>query len=802
MVDNKSLTKIHNRATATMRPQHTISYSKKKSTEAGEASEWGMNAVDYYSQQSSISTAMRNEMRVLYRLASGYLDEADYSHVLNPLGAEQRKRESLQGDPAKLRNYDIISSVVSRIVGDFLMRDTNYQVIATNTDVEDRRQEEINSMMKQMLIQQFRNQLAQQGMDTGFSDEEVGFEVDQILAQAENIPDTMTMKGQDALDYVIKFNETERKIREGLIDYLTVGRVFSYRDVFRNDTVYETVNTMEFDYLASENEEFVENGECANRKMYLPITEVIDLFRDELTDAEINYLENHYGGHAFSRGSTNSPGDIDTDWRAQDVDTFYNNVLGARRNQVSNGVPVTHTTFRSKKKLGLLTGINPFGEIIEIEVDEDYKPRAFEDVRWVWVDEIWEGYKIADFLFKRVGPIPLQRGTANEPSACKLPYNGRTYGHRTSLPNTPVKMGKPYQEMYNILKYRTERTIAKNKDKVVLFPYGLVPESKDLDMFSMMHYADTTSFLYVDDSDPKAAQSLQHVRSIDLSMRDYIKYLHDISMGLRAEFLELVGIPRQAMADIKASDDVGNTNQALNQSALILESMFISFEEFVEKDYLALLELSKFAWIDGKKEKFLNPGGELTWLDIDPFMHAASDFSVFVKGNKKERERLREMRALTQAFAQNSATPTMIGRILQANNFDTLMRELEKMEKKIEQSNQQAQQAEQQQAQIVAQGEQAKMEYNYYKTDTDNQTKENVAYINNQGALATSLLQATPTDNGEAINKGNEALDDLYSRRDESNLRYADIQAKREKSINDVKIAKENKTQHELRAGK
>jgi len=784
----------------TARPKHKLPFSSKKSKANGDASDWGMNAIDYYGTQTCISTSIKQEMRVLYRLANGVIDESDYSFVLNPYGEEQRKREALQGDPARLRNYDIVGPVMSRIVGDFMIRDTNFQVVATNSDVEERRQEQIHSQMKAGLMQQFRNELANQGIDTGFSNQEAELQVDQILSDAAAVPDAMTVKGQRAMDYIQYYNELERKYRMGLGDYMTVGRVFSYRDVFRDNTVFEIVHPMDFNYVANQNEEFVEDGESCYKRMSLTVGETIDLFREDLDDVEIDWLESEYGmgrtGFGDSREQTLS--DVDNDWRRKDMDTFFQNVFGERRNKKKSNVIVKHVTFRSKRKLGYMTVYNMMGEPDTMEVDEDFKPRAGEEVEWVWVDEIWEGYKIGDNIYKRVRPLPLQRGDVNDPTNCKLPYNGRTFGSRTSIPNTPVKKGKSHQELYNILKYRLERTIAKNKDKFTIIPLGLVPEKDNMDMFSMMYYADYHGYMYVDESDPKKMQALQHIRAVDASMREYIKFLHDICTGIRAEYLEIVGIPRQKMADIKASDDVGNTQTALNEASLILEDSFVSFEEFMEKDYTALLELSKFSWINGRKAQFLNTEGEMTWIDIDPFMHTAADYSIFVKGNKSEREKLRQMKALSQAFAQNSATPTMVGKILQANNFDSLMKELGRMEKEMQQSQQANAEAEQALAVEDQKNKKDELDFKYYKTDADNASREKIAYGSDKAAISTSMVGEEAGN--AALISANEKLDDLYSKGQDAAVESDKTQASRDNKMIDLAIAKENKNQYDKKS--
>jgi len=778
----------------TARPPQKIPQSKK-------TKEWGMHCVEWFGAQSTITPQMRNEMRVLYRLSSGELDEDDYTHVLYPYGNEQRKRSQLQGDPARMRNYDIISPVISRMIGDFVVRDTSFSVVATNSDVEDRRQAMIKDSLRSVIIQQFQNDLALQTggeISTGFEQdpaqmEDMMMKVEETLNKAENIPDAMTVKGQNSLDYIRYYNEIDRKIRTLLYDYLTVGRMYTLRDVFRSDTVFDVYSPMQIDYIADEHCEYIEDGEAAWSLRRMTVSDVIDKFREELDDDEIDWLESHYGGFTADSKYDYSSTDMDYTSREGAVNILMGNIFADRKHIRYDGVEVRHVTWRSKRKLGFLTSLSLTGDGSQtIEVTEDYKPMPGDEIIWEWVDEVWEGYNIADRFYKYIRPLPIQRGTAQKPSA-KLPYNGRVFGNRGAIPNTPVKKGRSHQELYNIIKYRMERTMAKNKDKMTVMPYGIIPDDPeaDLDMFSMMYYGDYHGYLFVDESDPKKLQALNALKVLDGSMREYIKFLHDIATTIRLEYMEIAGIPRQKMADIKASDDVGNTQFALAQGSLILEEMFLQVEDYLERDFQCLLDLSKYAWAEGKKAQFLNPQGELNWLDVAPLEMAAVDLSIFVKGNKQEREKLNTMRQLTQAFAQNSATPTMVGKILQANNFDALMRSLDDMEKAIQSQQAEASRAQQVAAEAQNAIEQQKLDFQKYKTDEDNQTRIEVASIqaNSQlaGALTGAPVEGVDTADVEKEFEANQA------RREELNVKRSEIAQKHQDSINKVKIAKENK---------
>ena len=109
-----------------------------------------------------------------------------------------------------------------------------------------------------------------------------------------------------------------------------------------------------------------------------------------------------------------------------------------------NKIPLWHVVWKGKKKIGILYRINPeTGEPEEVEVDESYVPdkELGETVEWLWVNEVYEGYRIGLKDYLRMQPIPIQRNALNNLSTCKLPYNGRRFSDTHSVNISVMEIG-------------------------------------------------------------------------------------------------------------------------------------------------------------------------------------------------------------------------------------------------------------------------------------------------------------------------------------------------------------------------
>src|SRR6185312_717399 len=121
-----------------------------------------------------------------------------------------------------------------------------------------------------------------------------------------------------------------------------------------------------------------------------------------------------------------------------------------------------------------------------------------------WVNEKWEGYVVDnDKFYFGVQPIPIQRNGINNKS-CKNLINGRIrrMGDRKAL--SVVELLMPFQHLYNFGHYKLNNILAKNKEKLLLMPIGMIPDKNGWDMYTSMYHADANGILWFDETKENA----------------------------------------------------------------------------------------------------------------------------------------------------------------------------------------------------------------------------------------------------------------------------------------------------------
>lgn len=739
---------------ASAKPLQKIPLKTKLRGKDGKISDWAKQNMTYYNDIVNKGGISNNRLRELYSLATGHLVESRYNYILNPLGTDNPKHKKF---PAKLRNYDIITPILSLLLGERIDRTIKPQVVAINSGIESEKLQEKNRLIQEQISRVVINTLNQTGtINTGFENQEL-MEEEEIKEKVESVKDRRSIVGQRALNYIIQDIDFPYKSRQLFFDWLTCRRVFSIKDISSNDVYYKPISPFDVKYICGEDIQFVEDGEAATFSVRMTPSQIRDMFYDspDMTEELVDYLDSKTAN----------------EHRPQNVayfsytEEFYDSLV---HDGLINGVDtndsevdLTYACWKSASELLIVSGKDIFGNPYEIEVDGDFKPRANETVEKKWVDQVWAGWMIDDVYFLDVDPIPYKRGKFSNPNSCKLPINGRTFYSRFASRKSVVELLEPYQERYNIVHWMLEKVMNKNKDKLIIMPLSSIPDSENMDMFDQMYYSDATGYLYVDDVDKNVLNGLQHIKVVDAGMSDYIYRIYEILRNIKLEAEELIGINRQRKGQAQSHDGKAVTEEAITRSSITTLELFVEFEEFEEKEFQGFLDISQYAWIDGKKAWYIDNDGRTALLEIDGDDYANSEYAVFAKNGARELQRLNEMKAQITAFAQNQVPASTIGKILNLNNMEEVIQAAEDAEEKI------LKQAERQQSlaneamieaeQIKSQNDEANREVEKYKADLSSMTAIEVAYINSNIELEKlgSSIDATTGKYNEVINKNN-----------------------------------------------
>ena len=711
---------------------------KQKIASSLKNKEWADSSARYY--RSTVKIAIpRQEALELYRLANGELEESDYLYITNPLNSP---RKELQGFPGRLANYDIISPNLNLILGEKARRFFPPIVVAKNTDYHIRALEEQKRLTVQELQKRFINELV--SMHIPLEGEEVKMELEEIAKKVKNLPDELSNQAQDVLEYIMDYNDLPRHLRKGFYDWCCLAMVYSYKDVYKNKTTYEIISAIHLSYLCAPKNDFIEDGEAVKADHIFSINELHDRFQDEETFKDD--LEEFIDQYGNDQPETSN---INTGYQYGMTDLIglqremFSNLFGRLPEEVyASGCKVEHVMWRSFAKVGKLVTQDLWGNKMTIEVSDDYKPLPTDDITWEWVDEIWENYFIAEKIWIGARPVPIQRGSYNDPHKAKLLYNGRNYFARHTRPTSLVRKGKNYQKSVNIIKYKAEQTLAKNLDKIILFPLGLIPKKEGWDEDKLMYFVRAHSFLFFDDTRTNASAMVQAMKDLDVSSYDQLLMSYQLVETVKREWDEVCGINPQRKGQVSASAGKGVTQEATSRSYTMSETLYLQYEEFERTEYTGMIELSKYAFIDGIQAHFIKQDGTRAFLNLhDPDSFINSDIALFVKNGGRENEKLEQLRAETHAFAQNQVDPKMIAGIIEAENFGKLHNIMDEIDARNEARRQQEMQSQQElQASKERIANQAS-EFDYYSTDLESYTNIQVALIKEGMQVADQMRQ-------------------------------------------------------------
>lgn len=740
--------------------------------------------------------AAGDEIAKLYDAYNGVIRETDYNYVIDPYKGDQYRKRNF---PAKIRNYNIIRSVVDTLIGEKDRRGLRYHATVKNPDVVTRKEQAERSKILEHMKQQYINEMNNAGLPTGHPSQELPDLESMIKEFKETYKDARAINAEEVLEYLKADKELRDEFILGFLDWLITGTVFSYKDVFHDDVQYEIINPLDLAYDKSPGLKYVEDGAYAARRSLLTTNEIVDRFYDKLSEDDIDDLE--IGDTGVSLNLPSVPGILKQGAR----DEYHE---------------VYHVVWKTLEKIGILTYPDPVtGEILQMEVSETYKPDSDigESIEWFWVNAVWGGYKVGRNKYFDIGPIKAQRGTLDNPSICKLPYNGRCYSDRNSDNVSVVQMGLPYQLLYNIFHYRLELSVAKNKDKIMLMEMNTIPKRHGWDEETFLYFTDAMGVAFIDSTQVgKTGEKIAFNQwsVLDMSLGKYIEAQLNLLEIIKMEWEESLGINRQRKGQVMASDGKGTTDAALFQSTAITNEIFRKFDMFQQRDLQGLVDISKIAYAGGKKASYLNSDYMEAYLDVAGEDYANSEIGLFVVSSTQENIKLETLKQVALTFAQNGSKPTTVAEILDADHFQKIkakLKEVEQTEQELESAQAQREleaserieqmriedREDQQEHEAVENQKDRDHEYLLKLMDTDSAAVAREEDRTVKGSAEASSREKLNFEREKHYNEIREKQADRLSK----DLTEAGKLALKNKEIDaNVAIAKENQTKAELQA--
>jgi hypothetical protein len=773
-------------------PQQKVAMSKK-------TKDWGKANIDeiegIINTDSYNGRSSRYRKQINYDLYNGRLNREDFEYVTNPYGFDANDF------PAELQHYDIISPKLNLLLGEEMKRPFNYRVISINAESISQLEKKRVEMLYNVVESKIQAALGIEPDPNDQSAPQTPAEIERYLTYSYK--DVREITGQRSLTYLRKEQHLDHKFSQGF-KHATIASEEIYYVGFRGgEPDVRVVNPIDVNFIMDPDSDYTEDAIAVVEERWLTPSTILDEFHDELSDKQINAIETNSG-----RTSTSGSDAPEINYPSSNIsilgDDAYNNNNTYRRTKGDDGtIRVIHVEWKSMKKIGFLSFYDESGDYVEEMVDENFKlPEEYNKSKnskgktvyefmmgnmemkltWEWINEVWEGTKIAEDIYVGIQAKPNQRRNMDNPSKCKLGYVGYLYNAMNSESVSLIDRMKTYQYLYNIIYYRLELTIAKSKGRLMLMDIAQIPSSEGWDVDKWMYYLEAMGVAFINSQEEgKRGQNPQfnQFQSIDMTMGNVVnQYIMMLEM-IKEQVGELSGVTRQRQGQMTSSELVGNVERSVIQSSHITEYWFSYHNEIKRRVLEALLDVAKMAWRDGKKISYIMDDMSRVFMDIDGNDFDMSEYGIFVGNSAKEEQAIDSLKQLAQPALQSGIIKmSEVADIMMSESIADIKNKLKKAEKDMEAAQQAQQEREmQQQQQLQAQAEQAAkeaMDREDARNNANNQTKIDIALINAESRARDKMMDRDLNDNG---------IDDVIDRER--------INIQREKNNKDEAISRE-----------
>lgn len=739
-------------------PDQRVSFVTKQ-TEA-----WYKQMADYVITLA-MSSSDKVQTQKYLNAANGVVTPDDYAYVMKTYLTAEDSTEvenALNADAlGKLRDVDILTPIKEKYMGEFINAYHNYQVYSLDPTVVLKRNAELSAQVEKLMFAKL-NALLAKAQDT--PDPNTGkpvppdIDIKSFITEfLENWMDQTVIDEQNALELLNAVIEAKRKYIDAYFYWFACEEVYTYRRLSGKDIIFEVINPLEY-YRVDSGNYFVEDDHYGLRHWTMTIPEIIDNYynnmEDGLTEEQVRLLK------AIAANQTTgliSPA-IFLDFRKEFPDDF----------RVTDPIPFTkqgmvtvidHYIFKTEVKKGILTYISPGGGITQMDVDEDYKlnTKAGDlDIEWIWINQTWEGWRFGEEncpIHIPPRPVDLQRELLSNSSVCKNPYNGASYIHKSNIKKPIPYRIKDNLALYKIYTLLEERWIAKFKSWLML-PESVLADSETMKTEDRLQQADIDSLFPFNDANlannPQAISYFKEVATT--AVVKYVEILNQVKQSIKAEAWELANMNDSRFGGNnqykgKAVSEY-DYNQAIKGTVWSLEM----FNAFRERDYMANLDFSRVAWVDGKQGSFVDENTkELKVVGIDGESHLGANIGIFISNSAELDQQAKALQQIAFSMGQNDDPSTAAEAVTNKNisKLKQYIRNADKAKKEFQMKLATAgEEAKQKTLQLTMQNDQLQRDHELVVIDKNNESNFEIAVLENDTKLELGMAKLEVDANG------------------------------------------------------
>jgi hypothetical protein len=596
--------------------------------------------------------------------------------------------------PAMWINFNKIRIKVNILLGELSAKGFQVNVEAINRDAISRKMQKKNELFVKMRLRPYMQQLEQ---DHGLPLQDEGFVPESLEELEDYISGTYKEKTEIVMQAALKFLIRRFKweyVRLHLMrDVLIYGRCVAKTEIVDGFPVYRRIDPRQFIFDTHTTDDFASDAAFKGEARYMPLAEAVERF--SLSKEEVRLLTDAASGKGRHEGVFQQLPDV-----TPILDKLKGRLFKSEKDSMR--VLVLSAEWDDIKTYKARETEDKHGTVHFKFVSDTAKARSGEKIISKNIHVVRKATLIGGLVLKDYGLLENQRRSRSNPSKTHKSYHVLIPNWIDQQGVSIVEQLSGLQKLKDITLYNMQLAMTRAGAKG--FVYDLAQCPPDWEPETVMRYLKITGIAFIDSKKNGVPAQFNQFQQLDMTLSSSIDQYVNISMMIDREMDAVSGINEARQGFVKnASQAVGVTQAALNQSNLATETMFAFFNGLTENIFQAIGDLIKIAF-PANREKFAPIIGEagIDFLQADQDLDLdLDDYAVFVSATPPEAEDKQVLKEIVMASLEAQALDFVDAmEILTTRDIkQALARYKRTMEKRKKEAAQQAEQAQQQQAQ-------------------------------------------------------------------------------------------------------
>ena len=800
---------------------------------------WVKNTMDYFSNKAYAEYIKNRDSFVKnYDLLKGILRPEDFYQQPDVKSFADMLHADLNL-PGYVQMYSIVTTPVNELIGEVSKRPDTYGVKAFDEDSKSEELQFKTEVLQDYIINTAKQKILEKAALQGEEIDEEELQkmtMEQVQDQLDSYTSIAEKWGNHTLTALKAEFNLKEKSEDCFRDMLITSREFYhiYEDNSKTGFNIEVANPKTTWYLTTPDRKYVsditgraQGAYAGGTVQVMELSEIIETIPD-LTKEEIDHLRSSLQDYGLinvrdsNLGNPNAATGIDSvlydtydplilqtrmiiESEMKENDDGLKDFLGLTSNVSSFGYKyvVVRAYWLSKRKIGRLIYEDEMGNEQTVLVDETYKSGTIPtqtSLEWGWINQWMQGTKIGPDIYhvKNFDLLPY------------FPIIGTTHEIKNTEARSLIDLMKPFQAIYNLCMNQLWKLLEKEIGNVGSINIRRVPIPKDgdaqdaLDIWELE--ARERGIIFDDDSPENTKSPISNTsiaKNIDLTRTNEIQSRYNLAQQVKLECWELIGMSKQRMGSIAASETATGTNTAMQQSYSQTEPLFVAHEYVLGQLYQAIIDAALY--IEGAKPEstlsYITSEGESAFVKVNGSDIKLRDLKVFLTNRPEDTKMFNEIRALSQAIIQNGGSLYDVIELYTTKSQRQMKKTFKELRDRQIAMQEQAQQLEEAKLKQQEQANQAALlqaEKIFLETQANDNRENQLDRINKKEVAVIGALKNNENATADNDNSGiADALEmtNLTDARDKANKEYtakmADINAKNALGSRKLKVEEE-----------